>query len=230
MTSKAKITIVVDNMPGKGLKNSWGFSALVEADNWSILFDADTDPSVIEYNIKKLNIDLNKISFAILSHHHGDHYGGFKYIGKIRPNLKVYIPPGSAEYLIRWGLKPQKVEKPLKLFDDAWLTGSLKSWKWGISEHAFSFYIENKGLIVLVGCSHPGADKLAAKAREISGYNVYWVVGGYHSPSYNVLDKLAEFSAYISPAHCSGDAAREYVKTKYPKKYVEVRTGTIVNL
>ena len=228
MISKSKITILVDNEPGDNLKNSWGFSAYVETDKWTTLFDADTDPTVIKYNVEHLKIDLDKIDFAVLSHHHGDHYGGFEYIGSRRPGLKIFVPPGSLGYLEKWGLKPEVVYKPIKVAEDAWLTGPLKSW--GLHEHAFAFHLNGKGLIVLVGCSHPGVDKLALKAREISGKDVYWVIGGYHSPSMKTLDNLANISQYISPAHCSGEQAKTYVRTRYPEKYRYVHTGSIIEL
>jgi len=228
MTLKAGITILVDNMPGEGLRNSWGFSAYIEADRWTVLFDADTDPEVLKYNINKLNINLNKLKLAVLSHHHADHYGGFKYIAKVRPGLEVYIPPGSSEYLRKIGLKPITVYNPMRLFKDSWLTGPLRSFT--LYEQAFSFYISNKGLVVLVGCSHPGVDKLAMQAKEISNHDIYWVIGGYHSPKRETIDKLARISRYISPAHCSGEYAKEYVKRRYGDKYIEVRTGSRFNI
>lgn len=40
------------------------------------------------------------------------------------------------------------------------------------------------------------------------------------------MDKLAEMSRYIAPAHCSGDEAKEYIRRKYRDKYINVRTGT----
>ena len=118
----------------------------------------------------------------------------------------------------------------MEIFDDAWLTGPLRTWRWGISEQAFAFYVENKGLIVVVGCSHPGVDNLAIKAKEISKKNVYLIIGGYHGPSKESLDRIAKLSRFIAPAHCSGNLAKKYVMEKFPDKYYLVRTGTIIIL
>lgn len=230
MVEKAEITILVDNAPGNNLKNSWGFSAYIETDKWIVLFDADTQPDVLRYNIRKLDIDLSKVDFAVLSHHHADHYGGFRYIGLARPNLKVFVPPGSTDYLKKWGLNPKIVYNEIEVAEDAWLTGPLKSWGWGIPEQAFSFYIRGRGVIVLVGCSHPGADNLASKAKEVSKKDIYWIVGGFHSPSKKTLDNLANISKYISPAHCSGDNAKMYIKEFFPSKYIQVQTGSLIKL
>jgi len=228
--SKDKIIILVDNVPGEGLLNSWGFSAYIETSEYRILFDADTDPSVLKYNIDALGINVNNLSFCVLSHHHGDHYGGFRYIGSVLPGIKVYVPIDSSEYLRRWGLEPIVVSQPMRISDDIWLTGTLKSWRWGISEQALAIYVEDKGLIVLVGCSHPGVDRLAEVARKISGKDIYLVIGGFHSPSRKSLDNLAKISRFISPCHCSGEHAKEYVRERYPEKFFPARTGTVITL
>jgi len=227
MAKSAKITIIVDNEPSSNLLSSWGFSAYIETNEWSVLFDADTDPRVMEYNTRQLGIDLHKVNFAILSHHHGDHYGGFKYIGSSIPGLNVYIPPGLADYLKKWGLNPITVSSSLKVFEDAWIIGPLEAWS-GFYEIAFAFYVSGKGLIVVVGCSHPGVDRISMKAKEISNMEIYHVLGGYHSPSRSTLDKLSEISKFISPAHCSGRAAKEYVISRYPEKYIDIKTGLVL--
>ena len=92
MVAWVKITILDDNTPAEGLLSEWGFSAYVETPKFRILFDADTDPRVIEYNANALNVDLTKLDYAVLSHHHGDHYGGFEYIGR---KMTVSIPSDS---------------------------------------------------------------------------------------------------------------------------------------
>jgi 7,8-dihydropterin-6-yl-methyl-4-(beta-D-ribofuranosyl)aminobenzene 5'-phosphate synthase len=56
------------------------------------------------------------------------------------------------------------------------------------------------------------------------------VVGGYHSPSKEQIDRVASLSRYFSPAHCSGDAAKRYSYEKYPEKVVRIRTGSILEL
>ncbi len=40
----------------------------------------------------------------------------------------------------------------------------------------------------------------------------------------------ANYSRYVCPAHCSGREARQYVASRYPNKYCEVKTGTRLNL
>ena len=227
MAKYLSLTVLNDNEPGEGLKNDWGWSVLLESERWKILFDANTDPDVIEYNISKMNINLKNLDFAFLSHYHGDHYGGFEYIGKVVHALKIYVPPGNSNFLKDWGLRPVEINKASKLDEDLWVSGPMGFF---IKEQALGIKVEKVGLIVIVGCSHPGADNLASKLKEISGENVYLVIGGYHSPSHKVLDNLAKFSKYICPAHCSGSEAKNYVRTKYPEKYYYIKTGDRIKI
>ena len=226
MAKWLKLTILNDNEPGKGLKNDWGWSILLESEKWRILFDADTDPDVIEYNTNKMNIDLKHLNFAFLSHYHADHYGGLEYVGNVVSNLRIYVPPGDSRLLRSWGLKTIEIDKTLRLDNDLWSSGPLGP----IREQALGIKVDDVGLVVIVGCSHPGADTLATRLKEISGEDIYFVIGGYHSPSKIVLDNLASMSRYICPAHCSGSDAKNYVKTRYPKKYYHVKTGTSIEI
>ena len=70
-------------------------------------------------------------------------------------------------------------------------------------------------------------DKLAEEAVKAVGGSLHAVIGGYHSPPLEALDRLAELCELICPMHCSGSRAREYVKRKYPSKFAEGRTGTV---
>ncbi|MCD6564180.1 MAG: MBL fold metallo-hydrolase [Thermoproteales archaeon] len=227
MVKKLKITILVDNKPAPGFMNDWGFSAFIEADEHKILFDADTNPKVVKYNIEKLKIDISKTEFAVLSHHHHDHYGGFEYIGKIIPGLKLYVPPGSVEMYRRWSLEPIVNERTKEVLKDIYIIGPLEAWE-NFYEEAIAVKVDGKGIVLIVGCSHPGADNLAFEARNKIGQDIYHILGGFHKPSRTVIDNLAKFSKHISPAHCSGDEAQEYTKRIYPDKFYDLRTGTIL--
>ncbi len=229
MVSCLRLVILDDNVGSPGLLNEWGWSVFIVGDEWVALFDADTDSKVIEYNAEKLGVDLGRLDYAFLSHHHGDHSGGFKYIGRLKPGLKIYVPPGDTWYLSSWGLKPVIVSEAMSVAEDAWSTGPLRSYS--LYEHALAINVDNHGLVVIVGCSHPGVDNLTYRAREVSGISsVYLVMGGFHGPTHEELDNIAKVSKHIAPAHCSGEDAKEYVRRKYGDKYVGVRTGFILEI
>ena len=76
----------------KGLHQDFGFSCLVQYGDKTILFDAGTNIDTFKQNIKTLKINLKKIDIAVLSHGHYDHMGGFDYLFKVNPKVKIYLP------------------------------------------------------------------------------------------------------------------------------------------
>jgi len=226
--NKLSLTVLNDNEPGPRLLNAWGWSVLVSTESWRILFDAGPDPSILGYNASKLGEDLSSIDAVFLSHHHGDHSGGLEYVARVKPGAPVYAPPGRTGYIESLGLRPLVVEKPTRIAVDAWSTGPLKAW--GLWEHSLVVLVEGLGAVVIVGCSHPGVDRLVEEASRITGAKVHMVIGGFHSPSTRSLDRLAGMASIICPAHCSGYHAKQYVASKYPGKYCSVRTGSIIEL
>ena len=76
----------------KGLKQDFGFSCVIKYKGKTILFDAGTDSGTFEGNLKRLKIDPKKIDIAVVSHGHYDHLGGFDYLLKINPKVKIYAP------------------------------------------------------------------------------------------------------------------------------------------
>ncbi|HVE55329.1 MAG TPA: MBL fold metallo-hydrolase [Pyrinomonadaceae bacterium] len=75
-----------------GLTQDFGFSCVINYKGKMILFDSGTDARVFEKNLKTLKIDLRKIDVAIVSHGHYDHVGGFDYLLKVNPKVKIYAP------------------------------------------------------------------------------------------------------------------------------------------
>ncbi len=221
MVKRLELAVINDNEPGPGLMNEWGWSILASSDMWRILFDADTRPEVIRYNLGKMGVDPREIDFSFLSHYHADHYGGFEFIGEANPGMKVYVPPGEPSLIRDFGLDPVVVNEGKMIDTDVWASGPLGM----IGEQALGIKVDGLGLVVIVGCSHPGVDSLTRRLAELTGENIYLTIGGFHLPSRQVIDELASLSQYISPAHCSGNEAKGYVRSKYPDKFLHVRTG-----
>jgi len=227
VTYRLKAVVLNDNEGAPGLLNDWGWSLYIEYSNLKILFDADTRPEVIRNNAEKLGVDLSSIDFAVLSHHHYDHYGGFAALAESNPGVKVYIPPGSTSWARGLNLNFEVVKELTKVAEGVWLSGPLKSGLWGIEEQALGIDVNGK-LFVVVGCSHPGPEKLTEALVRGTGLRALAVLGGYHGPSRRQLDRLAELSDYVCPAHCSGHEAKEYVYERYPEKYCSVKTGSTI--
>lgn len=88
-----RITVLYDAF-GKDSKmtKDWGYSALVEINGKRILFDTGDNPEILARNAKAKGVDLKKLDFVVLSHRHADHMGGFTYLRKVNPRVKVYAP------------------------------------------------------------------------------------------------------------------------------------------
>jgi len=223
--SRLRMVVLDDNEPAPGLRSEWGWSLYAEAGGARLLFDADSDYRVIEHNSRVLGVDLSSLDYAFLSHWHRDHYGGFPAVARARPGLTVYAPPGPAPRLERLGLRVETLESPTVLPGGVVSVGPLYAESVGLWEQAL-LLPSPRGPVLVVGCSHPGVDRLAEEAVKLAGGPLFMVIGGFHSPPREAVDRLARHvEGYICPAHCSGPA-REYVAEAYPTMYCGVRTGT----
>jgi 7,8-dihydropterin-6-yl-methyl-4-(beta-D-ribofuranosyl)aminobenzene 5'-phosphate synthase len=80
---------------GKGTgyaKFDFGFSALIEYNGKTILFDSGTDAKIFKHNVEAFGVDLRKVDFAVGSHSHADHVSGFDYLIEVNPEVKIYLP------------------------------------------------------------------------------------------------------------------------------------------
>ncbi len=225
------LVVLVDNYRyDPGLESEWGVSIYVEAYGVKMLFDTGPDPDVLRNNALKIGVNLSDLDLLVLSHEHMDHVGGLKYVGEARPGLKVYIPKGSGltSYVRSLGLKPMVVNHTVEIIDNIYIIGPLYGPPY---EEALAINTRY-GLVLLVGCSHPGVDKFVEEAVKYTGAKPYIVIGGFHliGRSRSCVEKLADKLVgmgidKIMPIHCSGDYIRSYLKTHYPDKYVEAGVG-----
>jgi 7,8-dihydropterin-6-yl-methyl-4-(beta-D-ribofuranosyl)aminobenzene 5'-phosphate synthase len=75
-TTKPEITILstmVANYLGEG---EWGFAALIETPDKSILFDTGFKAQTVLNNARLLEVDLSSTEIVVLTHFHTDHTGG----------------------------------------------------------------------------------------------------------------------------------------------------------
>ncbi len=199
-----KLIIVYDNEAKNGLKPDWGFSCLVE-DTKKILFDTGADSEILLYNMKKLNINPEDIDIVVLSHNHWDHTGGLDGFLKANKNKAKVIWPDKKE--------------SFKIIKGIYSTGAL-----GIFIKEQSLFLKTKkGLIVLVGCSHPGVDKILNSVKKYG--KIYGIIGGFHG--FSKLEKLKDIEL-IAPCHCT--QFKEEIKEKYPETYKEIKVGSIIEI
>ncbi|RLG42225.1 MAG: hypothetical protein DRO05_01810 [Thermoproteota archaeon] len=237
--SRVEVTVLVDNEPSESnpeLKAVWGISLYVRADNISFLFDTGPSPKVLEHNCLVLGIDLSKISFVFISHEHGDHTGGLPYVAKVAPGIPVFVPSGMSSSTIkeieRLGFSVVEVKGPTKICDGVASTGPLFSGS--IAEQGLVLNVQNKGVVLLVGCAHPGVDRMLLNATVFSE-KVFGVMGGFHlgGASEIRLEQIADVFEdlnlqLIAPMHCSGKVAKLFFRERFPHSYLDAKTGSFI--
>ena len=204
-----KLTIVYDNETTKeGVKANWGFSCFVETEKTKLLFDTGAKGDILLDNMRSLGIAPDTVDEVFISHDHWDHTGGLNDLleaaGEKRP--RIYRPNFSRE--------------PQEFRDGLITTGAMTG---GVIEEQ-SLIIRNKiGLVVLVGCSHPGLDRIIRVALEFG--NIHALLGGFHGfDRFDVLEKIP----LVLPFHCTKH--KEKILELYPSTTSRCGAGKVIDI
>jgi 7,8-dihydropterin-6-yl-methyl-4-(beta-D-ribofuranosyl)aminobenzene 5'-phosphate synthase len=214
---KMIVTIIYDNESRiEGLKADWGFSCLVEAYGRKVLFDTGANGSLLLENMKALGIDPYSIDDVFISHAHFDHSGGLSAFLNENKNVTVYAPSALR------GISPAREvvyidEPPLRLNEHYYSTGLLKD-----IEQSLVVKTE-KGLVIIVGCSHPGVDVILDAAAHLG--TTYAVIGGLHG--FNEFELFKELQL-VCPTHCTQHISE--ILSMYPDKCIRGGVGIVVEI
>ena len=107
-STEYEITVLATNIANfKGI-GEWSFSALLESENESIIFDTGFDENTVLHNADLLGKDLSKVEKVILSHFHGDHTGG---LIKLRKTFMKENPDAFSEVYVAEGFFEQRYDE-----------------------------------------------------------------------------------------------------------------------
>jgi 7,8-dihydropterin-6-yl-methyl-4-(beta-D-ribofuranosyl)aminobenzene 5'-phosphate synthase len=94
-----------------------------------------------------------------------------------------------------------------------------------------------EGMVIVVGCSHPGIDKIVAAVSAINP-RVHLIAGGFHlvAAADSDIDRIATALhdqvkvEYIAPGHCTGEPAFTALKKAFGDRYLYSGLGTSLSL
>lgn len=93
-----------------------------------------------------------------------------------------------------------------------------------------------KGLVLIVGCSHPGIINMAYTAEKELNDKVYTIIGGTHLMDHDekrvkeTMDFFEESKIQkIGTCHCTGAYVAGIIKEKFKEKFIHCTTGTRIS-
>ncbi len=277
----ARVTILFDACGTPSLlKRGWGYSALVEIRNTRVLFDTGGSADDFVYNVKALNVDLTRLDFVVVTHRHGDHTSGLRYVLSLNPGVKVYTPfdpavfgggapPDTLRTLI--ARKVDSVPNDMRYFEGTQPAAITPSEGWptpwpganilqipNLTEVLPGFFLIStrsdipgtremleislairtpQGIVLMVGCSHPGVEKILETASTIDS-KIYSVFGGFHLVDIADADVSRLATSFrdkwkierMSPGHCTGQFAFAEFMRVHGSRFDRAGLGAIIAL
>lgn len=251
-----KITVLAENTcPRPDLQAEHGLSLLIETQGLTILFDMGQTDLFVR-NAERLNIELSKVDFAVVSHGHYDHGGGFHAFRRLNPTAPVYIRPQAFEpYYNRSG---KYIGLDTSIFQDPGLVlchdgfspaenitlcscdardiGASGLWRRDgesmvpddFRHEQYMLIHENERRILVSGCSHRGILNI------VSHFQPDVLVGGFHlshiQPGQELsrlASQLDNFSTEYYTCHCTGLPQYQHM-SKHMNRLHYLSTGQTV--
>ncbi len=179
-------------------KTEHGVSYLIKADDTTILFDVGLNkkrehPSPLLHNLEKLGVNISDINCIFITHPHGDHCGGGKWIqdksfglsGERHDlsHLTAYTPIEMNHPTA----KLMHVTKPLIIGKGIASIGPIKQPMFLMDitiEQSLVVNVKGKGLVVIIGCGHQSVPSIVERTESIVDKKIpiYGFIGGIHLP------------------------------------------------
>lgn len=94
-----------------------------------------------------------------------------------------------------------------------------------------------KGLVLIVGCSHIGIVNIISTIKERMDVPIYAVIGGTHlvdADEFRIQQTISSFGAmniqYIAVSHCTGEQGIKAIKENMEEKFIFNNTGKVINI
>jgi 7,8-dihydropterin-6-yl-methyl-4-(beta-D-ribofuranosyl)aminobenzene 5'-phosphate synthase len=222
------------NVADDGLAGESGVAYLLRTDHAIVLFDVGRnaeaeDPSPLLRNMRQLGVPVRQIDAIVVSHPHGDHTGGGKWVMKSSFSLtdrqidlgdiKAYTPV-PMQYP---GIEVKYTEDPTVIAPGVATTGVITNHYFFMGEtpeQALAVNVEGKGIVVIVGCGHQTLKKIVDRAEALFDAPLFGVLGGLHYPV--AKGRNIDVHRYVGTAKLPGEfltieevqANVDYLKTR----------------
>jgi len=270
--SEQRLTILVDAFGSKPeLRQDWGYATMVEYGGKRILFDTGNDSDGFSENVRRLGVQLTRLDAVVISHRHGDHTAGLRYLLTVNPRVKIYVPddeafggptptvffkqpdpslPATMRYFngavpdviphgSAWtGANFIRVTNTMEIAPGFRLVRNISPNQQFSETPELSLVIDTpKGQIVVVGCSHPGIERIVASVAARDP-RISMVVGGLHlvNTPRPEIERLAVALRdtwkveRIAPGHCTGELTFAVLQRIFGTNYRYARVGTVIEL
>lgn len=235
-----QITILYDSIgEHPAMRSDWGFAAYIEFSGMRILFDTGNNTEILKQNSKAAKVDLSTIDFVVISHWHDDHTAGLDYLLKINPDIPIYVPMDySSSGTKQNKFKITQLSEISEISKNIFIISSLRD-KSGLSKlQELTLALRtSQGLVLVVGCSHPGIQQIVEAATKIDP-TILNIFGGFHllrTPvkKVNTIARTLRNDykvQKISPGHCTGEIANQEFLNIFQDDFVHAGIGTVINL
>lgn len=235
------LTILDDNYRyAQGTVADWGFSCLIEGMEQTILFDAGGEAGIVFANAAKIGAQLAGVGHLVISHDHADHLAALAPILRTNQHATVWLPYSASAatkgIVQRAGAPLRQAKEAAEVCQNVHLTGELA----GSAANEQALILETpEGLVVIVGCAHPGIVPMLERARQQRNREIFWVIGGFHlidgdgydlprSTILSVIDQVRKLGVKkCSATHCTGALAIRLFQEAFGNDYEPAGTGRI---
>ena len=144
-------------------------------------------------------------------------------------------PPEVMRFGSAWpGASLQLVDKNMEIAPDIHLIALVSDKPGTLELRELSLAINTPdGMVIVVGCSHPGIDRIVESATAINP-RIHFIAGGFHlvvAPDPDIERTVTALHdrfgvEYVAPGHCTGEPAFTALKKAFGDHYIYAGLGT----
>jgi 7,8-dihydropterin-6-yl-methyl-4-(beta-D-ribofuranosyl)aminobenzene 5'-phosphate synthase len=146
-------------------------------------------------------------------------------------------PPAVMRFGSAWpGANFQLIDKNIEIAPDIHLIALVSDKPGTLELRELSLAIHTRdGMVIVVGCSHPGINKIVESATAINP-RIHFIAGGFHlvvAPDADIERTVTALHdqfrvGYVAPGHCTGEPAFTALKKVFGDHYIYAGLGTTV--